>query len=267
MAHIRVGGQSLDVGSDVLGLENIRRVLHLPGGEQSVEHLHQLIALPVGHAGKPVLDGGIQELGGFRHLLYRQEMGAFYLPGVGIVLHDTHAFAANDNKRLLMLQQHPNHRGLGDVGLNPGHDGIVARVADHVLGKAGAVVVVDRQNPLAYHGRASGGGKHRQIAALGVARNPHGGSMGQRRLPDVLLRQPLGGNGLLEGHVEVLFPAHERVVRAPVGKEHTAVVQQKGHGGELGLLLGQKYAAVQAQAALSETRRSRGAAQKLHILF
>ena len=100
-----------------------------------------------------------------------------------------------------------------------------------------------------------------------MARDPHGCGVGQRRLPNVLLGQPLGGDGLLEGHVEVLLPANERIVRAPVGKEHGAVVGQEGHGGKLGLLLRQEAALEQAQPALSEAHRLRRPAQKIHILF
>ena len=77
------------------------------------------------------------------------------------MLHQPYAFAADHQKRLLMLQQHPDYRGLGDVGADSRHDGVIARVADHVLGEAGAVVVVHRQDPLSHRGRAPGGGKHR----------------------------------------------------------------------------------------------------------
>ena len=166
MAHIRVGGKGLNVGPYIPGLKNIRGILHFYGGEQSIEHLYQLVSLLICHAGKPSFDGGIHKLRRLRHFLNRQEIWTFHFPGVGVMLHDADTLAADDDEGFFVLQQHSDHRGLWNVGLNSGDDGPIAGVADHVFCKAGAVVVIDRQYPFAHGRGAPGSGKGTQSAKL-----------------------------------------------------------------------------------------------------
>ena len=183
------------------------------------------------------------------------------------MLHDAHIGAAQNLVWLLVLQKHSDHRGLGHKGVDSGHHLQIAGIAHHVLGKARAVVVVDLQNPGTNLGRAPGGGKYRQISPLGMSRHPYGCLGTLRRPTDVLLRQPLGGNGLLEGHIEVLLPANQGIVRAPVDHEHGAVVQQEGHGRELGLLFRKEPVFVHAEPGLAKAEGSRGGTKQIHILF
>ena len=75
-----------------------------------------------------------------------------------------------------------------------------------------------------------------QIAALGVSADAQGTpGAGPGHGPGILRGLHLGRDGGKEAHVEVLLPAHNGHVRAPVGGVYAAVRQQEGHGGKLHL--------------------------------
>ena len=89
----------------------------------------------------------------------------------------------------------------------------------------------------------------------------------RRHLPDVVLRQQLGGDGLLKGHVEIFLPAHQRPVRSPEGHEGRTVGKQKCHGRKLCLLLRGKLIPVQHHFAPAEPRRLGGSAEHHRVVF
>ena len=100
-----------------------------------------------------------------------------------------------------------------------------------------------------------------------MAADPHWQIASLRKFPDVLLSQSLGGNRLLEAHVEILFPAHQGLVRTPERKKGGSVVQQKRDGGKLGLLLRNKGTLIEGHPHSTEAFRGGGRFQKLHIMF
>lgn len=108
----------------------------------------------------------------------------------------------------------------------------------HVVGEAGAVVVVGSQQALLLQlGGDVDGGPRRQIAALAVAGDAQlairaGGGHLHGVGRGALLRR-YGGE---EAHVEVLLPAHQRGVGSHEGHQQRVIRQQVGHGVELHLL-------------------------------
>ena len=89
-----------------------------------------------------------------------------------------------------------------------------------------------------------------------------------RRNPaDILLRHPLRGDGLLESHVEVLFPANETAVRSPEGQKCAAIVQKIGAGCKLGLLLGKQNILIAHQPGESKTAAFCRQPEQLQIIF
>ena len=77
---------------------------------------------------------------------------------------------------------------------------------------------------------------HGQIAALGMPQQHHRAAPQARHGAHILARRMLCGHRVAKRHVEILFPTHERVVRAAERHRQSAARQQHGHGGELHLL-------------------------------
>ena len=77
--------------------------------------------------------------------------------------------------------------------------------------------------------------------------------------------QKLGRDGFPEGHVEILFPACQGIVRAPEGQKSGIVVQQEGNGGELGVLLRDQDIPVLQQKCIAEPFRFCRGHQKAQI--
>ena len=170
------------------------------------------------------------------------------------MLQQTQLTAADHGIGLLMLQQHPHHTGLGQEGPELRQDAAVARVPEHGAVKAGAVVVVGEADPLLQLRLTPGRGVDRQIAPLGVARQADGSRMdpgeGLQIAQGLLLGRDLG----LEAHVEILLPARQGQVGAPVGDDRPALRQQPGDCRELALT-GRQLAAVKYQPQLPESGR------------
>ena len=100
-----------------------------------------------------------------------------------------------------------------------------------------------------------------------MAADPHWQTASLRKFPDVLLSQSLGGNRLLEAHVEILFPAHQGLIRTPERKKGGSVVQQEGHCRELGFLLRNVKIRIPAYPAQAKTCALRSPPQQLQIIF
>ena len=192
---------------------------------------------------------------------------AHNLPGIQIVLKQAHLAALNDGVGFLVLQKHPDYRGLGHIGFDLRHHRQIPRVPHQVVRKAGAIIVIDLRNPGLNRGRASGRGKHREIAALGMSAQPQRITKLCRRLPDVGLGQQLGRNGLLEGHVEVLLPAYKRVVRPPERQHHAVIGQQEGHRGKLGFPLRNQHIPVKYHPAAPESAGAGRRPEQLRVVF
>ena len=76
--------------------------------------------------------------------------------------------APDDGEGLLVVQQQPHHRGLGDKAANAGAQFLIAGLGQEVVGEAGAVEGVHRPNAVpGSHGAHAGPG-HRQIAPFRV---------------------------------------------------------------------------------------------------
>ena len=183
------------------------------------------------------------------------------------MLKQSHRLAADHGVRLFMLQQHPDHRGLGNEGLDLGHHGQISRVTHHILGKARSVIVEYPHNALLHLRRRPGGSKNRQISTLGVSAQPQRAGIRQGHIPGILQRQPLGGDGLLEGHIEILLPAHQGTVRPPECQKQAAVIQAERHGSELGLLLRAELVTVHPDLALSEANGLHGSAKQNQVIL
>ena len=86
------------------------------------------------------------------------------------MLHDGAVAAVDDGVILRVLQQDTHDGGLGDVGVElVGHAAVGVGI-HHVVGEAGAVVVVGIQQALLLQrGGDVDGGPRRQIAALAMA--------------------------------------------------------------------------------------------------
>ena len=252
---------------DIFGLENVDGIVNAAGAQQGEHHIHQLVAFLVGHFRKPGFDGGVQEMGAFGDFLRGEKLAAHQFPGVGIMLQQSHGFAADDRIGFFMFQQHADDGGLGNVGFDPGNHGKISGVAHQIFRKTRAVVVVYLQNPLLYHRGRTGCGKYCQIAALGMAAQAHGSYIFLGYCQGISDRQPLGGNGLLEGHVEILFPAYQGAVGAPECQEHTSVIQQKGKGRKLRLLLGNQLILIHTQTGGTEPDRVGCQTQQRQIVF
>ena len=186
---------------------------------------------------------------------------------IGFVLQNTCALAADHPIALLPFQHQAKDGKLGQKGFDPGNDFPIARFIQHPLGKAGAVKIIHIQNPLPDQLSAFGTGIHRQVAAFGVTRQMHGCRRERGIALYILLSQPLGGNAAPEGHVEVLFPAHQGAVGTPERQQRCSIVQQKCHRRKLDLLLGIKDTAVKGEAYLAESVAFRGCLQQRQILF
>ena len=248
-------------------MENVQCLVNTTRAQQPEQRVHQTVTLLRIHGGDPCLDGLVHELGIRRDGLHRHKVRPNDLPGIGVVLQYAHLIALDNGVGFLMLQQHPDHRGLGHVGLDPRNHGEISGVAHEIIGEAGAVIVVNLQNPLLNVRRASCGGENCQISALGVAAQTQRHHVLRRHLPDVVLRQQLGGDGLLKGHVEIFLPAHQRPVRSPEGHEGRVVGKQKCHGRKLCLLLRDELIPVQHHFAPAEPRRLGGSAEHHRVVF
>ena len=136
-----------------------------------------------------------------------------------------------------VLQQDPHDGGGGDIGEQPIRHRLIAGGVHQVPAEARTVVVIGGDKPLALElfvqvDRRPG----RQISSLGVSADAQGTpGAGPGHGPGILRGLHLGGDGGKEAHVEVLLPAHNGHVRAPVGGVYAAVRQQEGHGGKLHL--------------------------------
>ena len=64
----------------------------------------------------------VQLSAALRHLIYHHKAAALYLPGVGVMLENAQLAALDDGVGVLMLQQHPHHRGLGNKGVDTGDE-------------------------------------------------------------------------------------------------------------------------------------------------
>ena len=248
-------------------MENVQRLVNAACPQQPEQGVHQAVALLGVHVGDPGLDGLVYKLRIRRDGLHRHKVRPHDLPGIGVVLQHAHLIALDNGIGLLMLQQHPDHRGLGYVGLDTRHHGEIPGVAHEIIGEAGAVVVINLQNPLLNVRRASRGGKNRQISALGVTTQTQRHSVFRRHLPDIVLRQQLGGDGLLEGHVEIFLPAHQRPVCPPESNKRRAVREQECHGRELRLLLRDELIPVQHHFAPAEPGGLGGGAEHHCVVF
>lgn len=180
-------------------------------------------------------------------LLHRDEGLSFHLPGEYVVLHDAHLGALDHPVRLSVLHEHTDDGGLGHKGMNAGHHFQIARRGEHMLLEAGAVVIVHTLNTLPDLRAAHCRRVHGQVAAFGMAADGHGQMIMLMEHFDILHRQALGGHRLLEAHVEILFPAHQGVVRPTEGGGQGAVIQQICQGGKLGILLRDEFAAEPGQ--------------------
>ena len=138
-----------------------------------------------------------------------------------------------------------------------------------MVGEAGAIVVIDRLNPLHHVAWRMDGGEYRQIAALGVSAHQHIGKAHGENLPQIRRRIRLGGHLRLEGHVEVLPPADERVVRP--AKRHidrlVIRIQQECGGGELLLALFAEPLRIVEQAHAPEPFTPCGSVQQLGVFL
>ena len=151
------------------------------------------------------------------------------------MLHQGAVGAVKNGIVLGMLQQHTHDRGLGNKGVDLLLYPQIALRFQYCFGKAGAVVVVGRDQTLVlYLFRQMDRRPCRQIAALGMSTDPQRLS-GHflRHLQRIFRGAQLRRNSGKEAHVEILLPAHQRGVRAAVGNKHAVIRQQKGHSGKL----------------------------------
>ena len=128
--------------------------------------------------------------------------------------------------------------------------------------------VVVHADDAALHGFAAEHGRvDREVAALRVPahaqRRP--GEGGGRRL-EIRHRLGLRRHRVEETHVEVLFPADERVVGAAEGNVDAAVVQLQRDGGELQLGLRVNLVDITGKPQAAEARAVRHAAHELRDL-
>ena len=153
--------------------------------------------------------------------------------------------------RLLVLQKHPHHRGLGNIAADAGEQLLIPGSGEHPLSEAGAVVAVYRANPVPQL-RGERERKISQVAPFGVSSQQQragaggsqpggivqgGGLAGttSRKLrlkssfqPTRVLsvpRRPAGLSGVQQhGEAETAFPAPVQAV----------LIEREGQGGEAG---------------------------------
>ena len=102
-------------------------------------------------------------------------------------------------------------------------------------GKAGPVIGIDAQNPVADPGFAEGRAVDGQIAALGMAADQQTAvGMGINAI-EVLRRRQLGRGGLADRHIEIFPPAGNRIVCAAEGYIGKTVAEPEGDRCELDL--------------------------------
>ena len=168
------------------------------------------------------------------HLPQGDEVIPHHLPGEAVVLHEAQLIAVHHGIILLMFQQHPHHRGLGHDGVDAVRHPPVLRQLQQVLMETGAVIGPDVQHPLLHMFRREHAGIDRQIAAFGMATQPH--------LPSgILLCNALGvfqrfflGRDLRHtGHLKVLFPPRQSVIRSPEGEIQRPIPGLNGQRREL----------------------------------
>ena len=125
---------------------------------------------------------------------------------------------------LIVFQQHADDGVLRDKRVDAVFQVPERGGFQQVVGEAGAIVVIDRLNPLHHVAWRMDGGEYRQIAALGMAAQP-------QLDPGVLM-----GHGLRVCHchflsgdlphtaqIEILFPPCQRIVGTPEGEVDGAI--------------------------------------------
>ncbi len=233
-------------------------------GVQAVDHAAAILRR---HSGHPILERAVHQLAGRAELLQLHKPAARNLPLVHIMLIDTHAAAFHDGEGLLMLQQHAHHRGARQIGAHAGQDARKARLAEHLLGEAWAVKIAHTQDALLHLGRTEGRGVHSQVASLAVAAQVDAALRALRHIAQIAHRVQLRGHDGGKGHIEILFPAHQRAVRAAEGDGRAAVGQMQRQRGKLLLPHGIKDVLIPIQQDIGITRRLQQLRQKLLILL
>ena len=141
----------------------------------------------------------------------------------------------HDRVLLLVPEQHPNHGRLRNEGAHTRAYRLVARMIEYLLVKAGAVKIVYKLDPLLGCLGAERSGVHREVAALGVPAKHQRSVCAGRDALKILHRRQLRRNRTDERHVEVLFPADQRRVRAAESDKAPAVLKYVAQRGELRL--------------------------------
>ena len=149
------------------------------------------------------------------------------------MLPDHGAAAAHHPVALLLLQQHPDHRGLGNRLVDPGPHPAVVLGGEELREEPGPVVGEDPSHAVSHAPRGPRRRVDGEVAALGVpadeqvAVDPCGDGA------EVARSLGLGGHGAAVGEVEVLLPAHEGGVSAPEGDVGQVLGEPERHGREL----------------------------------
>ena len=159
------------------------------------------------------------------------------LPGHGIVLRNARGRGFHDGVGLIVFHEQADDAALGNIGANLRLQPQIALLLRHFPVHARPVEGLQRHNAVLHVRVGQGRRVHRQVASLAVAHHPQGPVGALRRLRQIVHGGLLGRHAHLVGHIEVLPPADDRVVRAPEGHAHGSVRQVDAHGGKLNLLL------------------------------
>ena len=160
------GNTLLPAGKELCKTGDLRRI------HQGIQGVHKPLPFQSRKSADPSVQGSVQILGSRRQSIHIAKVPILHLPGKGIVLPDAELITPHDPEVLLLFQEHPHQRRLGQGLVKLWRDGAPLTTFQHAFQKAGAIVRVHLDNALLKGFTSLGGGVHGQIASLGVAPNP-----------------------------------------------------------------------------------------------
>ena len=160
-------------------------------------------------------------------------MVGHHLPGIGIMLQQSESLAPHHLKMHIGFKDHAHQGRMWQDLHHPLFNPVISAPLQHFRPESRAVHTVDPQYPLLYRLLAVHGAVYRQIPALGMASHIEIPAKPGCHCIQICNTVRLPRHRRQEGHIEILLPAYDGLVRSPEGNIGTAVIQETGQRGKL----------------------------------